>query len=122
MSENPKSKVNVDEATGKRTFSEELEVAGNQLIERVQDLVKQGNVRRIIIRTSDDKVLFETSMTFGAVAGGVLALTVPYLAMLGALAAVVARVKIEIIREINDDDSVVEAKKKKISIDGEDKE
>jgi hypothetical protein len=82
-----------------KTFSEQLEVAGNQLVDQVQDLIKQGNVRKIIIRTSDDRELMQVSLTVGAVAGGVLALAAPWLAALGAIAALVARVKLEIVRE-----------------------
>ena len=82
-----------------KTFSEQLEVAGNQLVDQVQDLVKQGNVRKLIIRTSDDRELMQVSLTVGAVAGGVLALAAPWLAALGAIAALVARDKIEVVRE-----------------------
>lgn len=89
------------ETTEKRTFTEEIEVAGNQVVERVQELVKEGNVRRLIIRNPDDKVLLEMPLTVGAVAGGAIALAAPWLAALGAFAALVARVKIEIVREID---------------------
>ncbi len=82
-----------------KTFSEQVEVAGNQLVDQVQELVKQGNVRKIIIRTPDDRELIQVSLTVGAVAGGVLALAAPWLAALGAIAALVARVKIEVVRE-----------------------
>ncbi|MEO8608557.1 MAG: DUF4342 domain-containing protein [Chloroflexota bacterium] len=100
--EEAKAKVEdaADKAEGKaKTFSEQLEVAGNQLVDQVQDLVKQGNVRKLIIRTSDDRELMQVSLTVGAVAGGVLALAAPWLAALGAIAALVARVKIEVVRE-----------------------
>ena len=119
MSENEKPEVTVEE-DGKKTFTEELEVAGSQLVDRVQELIKQGNVRRIIVRSADDKVLVETSLTIAAAAGGVLILTPAgwILAALGAIAAAVARVKIEIVREISDDNEVVEAKKK-VEIKGE---
>lgn len=82
-----------------KTFTEQLEVAGNQLVDQVQDLVKQGNVRKVIVKTADDKELFEVSLTVGALAGGAVALAAPWLAALGAIAALVARVKIEIVRE-----------------------
>jgi hypothetical protein len=82
-----------------KTFTEQLEVAGNQLVDQVQDLVKQGNVRKVIIKTADDKELLEVSLTVGALAGGAVALAAPWLAALGAIAALVARVKIEIVRE-----------------------
>lgn len=82
-----------------RTWTEEVEIVGNQLVERVQDLVAEGNVRRLIIRGTDDKTLLEIPLTFGAVAGGALVFAAPWLAALGAFAALVARVKIEIVRE-----------------------
>lgn len=93
------TQMNEENVEKKKTISEELEVAGNQLVDRVQDLVKQGNVRRIIIKNPEDDVLLEMSLTMGAVAGGVLALGAPWLAALGAVAALIARVKIEIVRE-----------------------
>jgi len=85
----------------KRTISEEIEVAGNQVIERVQELVKEGNVRRLIIRSADDKVLMEMPLTIAAVGGGAIALATWWLAALGALVAIVARVRIEIVREVD---------------------
>lgn len=113
--------VVVEETTdGKRTFTEELEVAGGQLIERVQEVIKAGNVRRIIIRSADDNVILETSLTVGAVAGGLMLMT-PLgwpLAVLGAIAAAVKRVKIEIVREVGENDhTVVTEGKKKIDIE-----
>lgn len=104
---------------GKQTFTEEVEVVGNQLVDRVQDIIQQGNVRRLIIRSADDRVLLETSLTVGVAAGGALAIVggLP-LAVLAAIAGAVARVKIEIVREIGDDE-VLEVKKK-VDIEVED--
>ncbi len=101
----------------KRTVSEELEVAGNQLVERVQDIIKKGNVRRIVIRNADDRVLLETSLTVGAVAGGVLVLASLPLALMATIAAAVARVKVEIIREVVEDDVIEGKKKVEIAVD-----
>lgn len=103
------------ESKPKRTFSEELEVAGSQVVDRVQELVKQGNVRRIIIRNPDDQVLLEMPLTIGAVGVGAIALAAPWLAALGAFAALAARVKIEVVREIAEGevgDIEVDVKKK----------
>jgi hypothetical protein len=91
------------ESGEKKTFSEEIEVAGNQVIERVQELVKEGNVRRLVIRNADDKVLMEMPLTIAAVGGGAIAIASWWLAALGALVALVARVRIEIVREIGDE-------------------
>jgi hypothetical protein len=92
------------EAADKKTFSEEIEVAGNQVVDQVKHLVAQGNIRRLIIRNADDNVILEMPLTVGAVAGGAIVLAAPWLAALGAFAALVARVKIEIVREADEDD------------------
>lgn len=94
--------VPVTEAPHNKTFTEEIEVAGNQVVERVKHLVAEGNVRRLIIKNTGDDVLLEVPLTIGAVAGGALVLASPWLAALGAFAALVARVKIEIVREVED--------------------
>lgn len=96
--------VPVTEAPHKKTFTEEIEVAGNQAVERVKQLVAEGNVRRLIIRNPEDDVLLEMPLTVGALAGGAIALAAPWLAALGAFAALVARVKIEIVREVTPDE------------------
>ncbi|PJF24623.1 MAG: hypothetical protein CUN53_16890, partial [Phototrophicales bacterium] len=54
---------------GRRTFTEEVEITGNQLLETVKNLIEQGNVRRLIIRNPDDRVLLEVPLTIGAGAG-----------------------------------------------------
>jgi hypothetical protein len=81
-----------------RTWVEEIEIAGNELVERVKELIGEGNVRRLIIRRSDGTSILEIPMTAGVVAGGVMTLFAPLLAALGALAALMARVRVEIVR------------------------
>lgn len=99
----------------KKTVTEEIEGVGNQIMERVQDLVRQGNVRRLIIKTADDKVIVDTTLTLGAVGGGILGFTLGLpLMVVATLAAVVARVKVEVIREITEED--VQVGKKKVEI------
>lgn len=104
--------------TNKKTVTEEIEGVGNQLLERLQELVRQGNVRRLIVKTADNKVIIDTTLTLGAVAGGVIGLTLGIPAMIVAtLAATVARVKIEVVREITEED--VKSNKKKVEIKDE---
>ncbi|MBZ0302913.1 MAG: DUF4342 domain-containing protein [Anaerolineae bacterium] len=86
-----------------KTFTEEIEVAGNQLVERVKDLVEEGNVRQIRIKSAEDDVYMEMPLTIGVLAGGAVALAAPWLAVVGAFAALVARVKIEVVREVKGD-------------------
>ena len=90
MSENPNNK--------EHTWTEEVEIASRELVDRFKDLIAEGNVRRLILRKPNDEVLFEIPLTPAVAVGGVLTLFAPQLAALGALAAFIAEIKIEIIR------------------------
>lgn len=90
------------EGPKKRTFVETIEVAGNQLVDRVTELAREGNVRRLKIIADDGDVFLETPLTIGLAVGGVVALAAPWLAILGAIAALVTKVRIEVEREEDD--------------------
>ena len=92
----------------RKTFTEEIEVAGNQLVGRVKELVAEGNVRLLRIKSADDDVYMEMPLTIGVLAGGALALAAPWLAILGGFGALVLKVKIEVVREVAEDDSETE--------------
>lgn len=70
---------------------EEFFVRGNELVEKVKELVVKGNVTKIRVK-QDDKVLVEIPVTAGVV-GAVLA---PQLAIIGAVAALVSKCTVEI--------------------------
>jgi hypothetical protein len=95
----------------KSKLVEELEVAGSQLVERVKELIEQGNIRRLIIRNQEGRTLLEIPLTVGVVAGGAIAVFWPVLAALGVIGGIVAKLKIEIVRE---DPDVVEDVKRKV--------
>ena len=88
-----------------RSFSEEIEIAGHQLIERIRELVAEGNVRLVRIRTESGQVFLEIPLTAGAIAGGVVVLAAPWLAAIGAIAGLATRVSIEIVRTGDDQGS-----------------
>ena len=81
-----------------KTWSEEIVVAGNELVDRIKLLLQQGNVRRLIIKKPDGTALMEVPLTAGAMVGGALVIVAPVLAALGALAALLAEVKVEVVR------------------------
>ncbi|MCU0495782.1 MAG: DUF4342 domain-containing protein [Anaerolineae bacterium] len=101
-----------------RTISEELEMAGSQVFERVQEMIRQGNVRRVVIRSSDGKTLIDTTLTIGALAGGALALIAgPLVTAMAAIGvAVVGRVRVEIVREVTDAEFEVGDTKARVEI------
>jgi hypothetical protein len=66
-----------------KTHTEEFRVDGEKLIAKIKELIHEGNIRRVIIKDKDGKILMEIPVTFGVV--GVL--IAPQLAALGAVAA-----------------------------------
>jgi hypothetical protein len=87
-----------DETEGKQTFIEEIKIAGRDLVDRVEELIEQGNVRRLIILNREGRALLEIPLTAGVVAGGAVTLFRPVLAALGAMAALLADVTIKVVR------------------------
>ena len=77
---------------------EEVKVASNQLVDKVRDLIEEGNVRRISLRKGE-KTLFEIPLTVGAGFGAAALLLNPMLAAVGAAAALVADVTLIIERD-----------------------
>ena len=63
--------------------TEEFRVVGEELLTRIKNLIKEGNIRRVIIKDKEGKTLFEIPLTFGVVG----ALIAPQLAAIGAIAA-----------------------------------
>lgn len=90
----------------RKRFTEEIEVAAKDLIGRIDDLIKEGNVRLLRIRSEKGDIFLELPLTVGAVTGGVVALAAPWLAVLGAVAGLVARVRIEVVRVAEEDEDV----------------
>jgi hypothetical protein len=80
------------------TWTEQIEIRGSELVERAKELIQEGNVRRLIIRDHEDKVLLEVPLTGSVAVGGVVVLLAPVLAALGGMAALLAHVKLEIVR------------------------
>jgi hypothetical protein len=83
-------------------WTEEIEIAAGDLVATVKNLVAEGNIRRLIIKNTEDQSLLEIPLTAGVVIGGTLALLAPVLAALGALAALLSKVKIVIVRDRED--------------------
>jgi hypothetical protein len=76
-----------------RSRIETIKVEGGQLIDRVKQLIHEGNVRRVIIKQGEHTVV-EFPLTIGVVG----ALLAPALAALGAIAALITDCTIEVER------------------------
>jgi len=76
---------------------EEFKVSGEDVIKKLKELVKEGNIRRIIIKNEEGKTLIEVPLTMGAV-GAVL---LPIWAAIGAAAALVTKCTIIVEKREN---------------------
>lgn len=75
--------------------AEQFKVYGHELLTKVKELIKKGNVQRIIIKDEKGKVMMEIPVTIAAVA----AIAAPMLAALGALAALMTKSTLEVIKK-----------------------
>ena len=73
-----------------RTVREEISVSADNLIEKVKELLHEGNVTRIIVKNEEGKTLVEIPATVGVIG----ALFAPWLAALGAIATLATNCKI----------------------------
>lgn len=85
--------TNTEQKSTYQTYTEELQVKGEQLLAKVKELVHEGNVRRIIIK-QEGHVIAEFPLTFGVV-GMLLA---PPLAAIAVIGALVTQCSIEAVR------------------------
>jgi hypothetical protein len=74
----------------KSAKTETFEVKGSQLLEKVKQLVHEGNIRRLMIKDKNGQILVEFPLTLGVVSVAL----VPVFAAVGAIAALVTECSI----------------------------
>jgi hypothetical protein len=78
-----------------KTRTEEFQVQGEEILAKVKELVRQGNIRRISIKSEEGKPIVDIPLTLGVVG----ALLLPQFAALGAIAALVTRCTITVEKD-----------------------
>lgn len=76
-------------------MTEEHRVPGENLVRKIKEIIREGNVRRITIRNEDGKELIEVPLSIGLVG----TLLLPAWAAIGAIAALVTNCSIVVERE-----------------------
>ncbi|MBE3115149.1 MAG: DUF4342 domain-containing protein [Actinobacteria bacterium] len=74
---------------------EEFEVKGEDLLKKIKELIKEGNIRKITIKSEEGKTLIQIPLTLGVVG----AILLPVWAAIGAIAAIVTKATISVERE-----------------------
>lgn len=80
----------VEEKKTGKTRTEEFKLAGGEILNKLKELIHQGNIRRIILKDEEGKTFLEIPLTVGIV-GAALA---PIVAAVGAIAALVSKLTI----------------------------
>jgi hypothetical protein len=78
-----------------RTIWETIKLQGSELLEKVRDIIHEGNIRRVVIKQGEN-VVAEFPLTAGVVG----ALLAPILAAIGALVALLKDCSIEVERAV----------------------
>ncbi len=85
--------IKIEEMQKAKCSKEEFQVKGEQLLTKIKDLIRRGNITRIKVK-KDNKVLVNIPVTAGVV-GTVIA---PYLTVLAGVAALVSKCVVEVER------------------------
>ncbi len=75
--------------------TEKFTVSGSQLVEKVKQLIHEGNIRKVRL-VHEGRTVVELPLSVGAPATAVVILAAPILAALGAFAALVTECTIEV--------------------------
>jgi Domain of unknown function (DUF4342) len=84
------------ESEGEKVNVEEFTISGNDLTAKVKELIHEGNIRRIIIKNEEGRVLIEIPLTVGVVGGVLSAALFPVVAAVGVIGAMVTHLTIVI--------------------------
>ncbi len=77
-----------------RVFEEEFKLKSKELVDKITELIHEGNVRRIVVKDEHGHTFMEIPLTVAAV--GVVA--APIIAAVGALAAAVTHFQVVVER------------------------
>lgn len=73
----------------------EFKIKGQELLAKIEELIKEGNARKIIIKDDKGKTYIEIPVTVGVIG----TLFAPVVAAVGALAGVAANFTVEVIKK-----------------------
>jgi hypothetical protein len=78
---------------------EELKINGDDLVAKVKELIHESNIRRIILKNEEGRILIEVPLTVGVVGGVIGAALFPVIAAVGAIGALVTHMTLIIERK-----------------------
>ncbi|NEP18985.1 MAG: DUF4342 domain-containing protein [Leptolyngbya sp. SIO4C1] len=82
------------------TQVEEFTISGDTLMSRVQELLHESNIRRILLKNENGQVLLDIPLTAGIVGGAVGITFFTPLVAVGAIAGMLARLTLVVERRV----------------------
>ena len=80
-----------------RETLEKIRIKGNQLIDRVREVIEEGNARRILVQ-KDNRTVMEFPLVLGVGGAAAAIMIAPTLAAIGAFASLVSDIQVVIER------------------------
>ena len=90
-------------SNSRKTFTEEIQGTVSEIINQVKKLIKEGNARRVMIKNSEGKILFQSQLTVGVGGAAVLTSIAPVVSAIGMFALFMNDVKIIVERYPEDE-------------------
>ncbi|WP_159498344.1 DUF4342 domain-containing protein [Microbacterium sp. 18062] len=91
--------------TDDKTTYEEFKVSGENLLTKVRELIREGNVRRVFLKNEEGETLLEIPLTAGLAVTVLTAAFAPVLVAVGAVAALLTQVTVGVERREPDADA-----------------
>lgn len=79
----------------KSTRTEEFKVSGEDILKKIKELIAEGNIRKITIKSKERKTIAEFPLTLGVIGAALL----PVLAAIGTIVALVSECTIAVEKE-----------------------
>jgi hypothetical protein len=81
-----------------QTRKEEFKISSDDLMAKFKELLSEGNVRKVSIRTDDGRTIFELPLNIGVAGAAATIILAPALAAIGVIAAMVTHVTVAVER------------------------
>lgn len=85
-----------NEIKGEKMF-QSISDTTKEIITKIEELIKEGNLKRIIIRDQDGNTFIEIPIVVGAI----VIIAAPYVTAIGVIAGFAAKFSVEIIKKDN---------------------
>lgn len=105
-----------------KTILEEIRGTVDEIIAQIKKIIKEGNARRILIKSKKGKTLFQSQLTLGAAGLALLAVYAPLITAVSTILLFANDAKVFIEREVDDEEDEYEVEAEVIEIKDDEEE